>query len=157
MIKNFFLLVFRFFKILKPTEKKKFILLSALNLFASFLELVFISLLIPIFYGITNNNNKFFFIEDFLNNTSIYFKQENNLIFKISFILIFVVFKNTIQLLNQYNVTKFSFSIENTLATRIINNVLNQSLIEDNNSKSTDFIKKTSFDTHRVNIYFQFL
>ena len=154
MIKNFFLLVFRFFKILKPKEKKKFILLSALNLFASFLELVFISLLIPIFYGITNNNNKFFFIEDFLNNTSIYFKQENNLIFKISFILIFVVFKNTIQLLNQYNVTKFSFSIENTLATRIINNVLNQSLIEDNNSKSTDFIKKTSFDTHRVNIYF---
>ena len=86
-------------------------------------------------------------MEELINSLSIYFQVENNLIFKISIILVFVFFKNTIQLFNQYNVTKFSFNLENTLATRIINKILGQNLIEDNNSKSTDFIKKTSSDT----------
>ena len=154
MIKKFIALVLRFFRILSPVEKNKFLLLTISNLFASFLELIFISLLVPVFYGFSSSNSKFLFVEELINSLSIYFQVENNLIFKISIILVFVFFKNTIQLFNQYNVTKFSFNLENTLATRIINKILGQNLIEDNNSKSTDFIKKTSSDTHRVNIFF---
>ena len=140
--KKFIALVLRFFRILSPVEKNKFLLLTISNLFASFLELIFISLLVPVFYGFSSSNSKFLFVEELINSLSIYFQVENNLIFKISIILVFVFFKNTIQLFNQYNVTKFSFNLENTSNERIINKILGQNLIEDNNSKSTDFIKK---------------
>ena len=43
MIKKFIALVLRFFRILSPVEKNKFLLLTISNLFASFLELIFIS------------------------------------------------------------------------------------------------------------------
>ena len=93
MIKKFIALVLRFFRILSPVEKNKFLLLTISNLFASFLELIFISLLVPVFYGFSSSNSKFLFVEELINSLSIYFQVENNLIFKISIILVFVFLK----------------------------------------------------------------
>lgn len=155
MLIKFFNLVFKFYQILDDKQKNIFILLIISNLVSGVLELLFIALLAPIFNNLSTDGSQIiFFTESLFINISEFLIVDNNLIFKLSVILSFVIIKNIFFLLIQFQINKFSFALENKLSTRIIESVLNQNLIQDSNSKSTDFIKNTTYDSHRVNIFF---
>ncbi len=155
MLIKFFNLVFKFYQILDDKQKNIFILLIISNLVSGVLELFFIALLAPIFNNLSTDGSQIiFFTESLFINISEFLIVDNNLIFKLSVILSFVIIKNIFFLIIQFQINKFSFALENKLSSRIIESVLNQNLIQDSNSKSTDFIKNTTYDSHRVNIFF---
>jgi ABC-type multidrug transport system fused ATPase/permease subunit len=126
-----------FYKIfLTKKEKKIFIAIIFLFLFLGFIEMISISLIIPILELLINGEKKsylsnLFFFEDFNLNIKIVL-----LIFLLS-----IVIKNLFLILTTYTSAKFIIDLTNKIQSELIKNFLNKKLIEKNKQHSSQVLR----------------
>ena len=126
-----------FYKIfLTKKEKKLFITIVFLFLLLGFLEMISISLIIPILDILINGDKKSFLI-------NIFFLQDFNLNIKIVLLifLLSIIIKNLFLILMTYINTKFVIDFTNKIQSELIKNFLNKKLIEKNKQHSSQVLR----------------
>ena len=126
-----------FYKIfLTKKEKKIFITIIFLFLLLGFLEMISISLIIPILEILINGDKK-------VNLSNVFFVRDFNLNIK-TILLIFllsIIIKNLFLILMAYINTKFIIDLTNKIQSELIKNFLNKKLIEKNKQHSARVLR----------------
>ena len=115
--------------ILSKSQKRKYILVSTLNFFATLLEVLGLALVFPVVSVILDYEKfkaiilKYHFF-NFLSN----YEQEKFVIFILISLIIFFFIKNVISILINYYKSKVFFSLIASLTSTMFNGYLNQDL-----------------------------
>ena len=139
---------------LSPIQKRKYRFIILYLVFQSFLEVIGVGMVIPILSLVLETEQNYFFSFFGIDENKLGFTKEKIILFTVSLIFLFFIFKSFFLYLSSKSIYKFAFEVQIELKKKIFKNYINMDYEKYLKNKSSRLISNISTNVPLITQYF---